>query len=166
MKFTVSGLTGTFASATLRPTTANVSGSQSNSGGTVSEVSDSNWTESGITFTNAPAIDGPALASLPSLCDDMHDCSISTGDTWMQNNLDGYAQWAKTHNSLLIVTFDEASSTSPNQIYTVFVGQHVKPGSYTEQINHYSVLRTVEDAYGLAALYNAASATPITDVWQ
>jgi hypothetical protein len=102
---------------------------------------------------------------VPDMCNDMHDCSVSTGDTWLRNNLDAYAQWAKTHNSLLIVTFDEDNFTSVNQIATVFVGQQVRPGPYSEQINHYSILRTIEDAYGLAPLNNAASATPITDIW-
>ncbi len=36
--------------------------------------------------------------------------AIKAGDNWLQTNLDGYAQWAKNHNSLLIITFDEDSS--------------------------------------------------------
>ncbi|WP_318552057.1 alkaline phosphatase family protein [Kitasatospora fiedleri] len=101
----------------------------------------------------------------PDMCNDMHDCAVGTGDTWLKNNLDGYAQWAKTHNSLLIATFDEDNFSSVNQIATVMVGEKVRPGAYAEQINHYSVLRTLEDAYGLAPLGSAAGATPITDVW-
>jgi acid phosphatase len=109
----------------------------------------------------------PAVSFVtPNMCNDMHDCSIGTGDTWLKNNLDAYAQWAKTHNSLLIVTFDEDSGTSTNKIFTAFVGQHVKVGTYSESINHYSILRTIEDAYGLAAIGGAASKSPITDVWQ
>lgn len=102
----------------------------------------------------------------PDMCNDMHDCSISTGNTWLKNNLDGYAQWAKTHNSLLIVTFDEDNSLSLNHIYTAFVGANVKVGSYSEKITHYTVLRTIETAYGLSALGGAANVSPITDVWQ
>jgi acid phosphatase len=133
-----------------------------------------------VDFTNVPAASNLTYASFPSnyttlptvafvspnLCSDMHDCSISTGDTWEQSHLDGYAQWAKTHNSLLIVTFDEDSGSSVNQIFTVFVGQHVKVGTYSEQINHYTLLRTIEDAYGLPHINNATTATPITDCWQ
>ncbi|HKS48540.1 MAG TPA: alkaline phosphatase family protein [Amycolatopsis sp.] len=98
----------------------------------------------------------------PNLCNDMHDCSIGTGDTWLKNNMDAYAQWAKTHNSLLIVTFDEDNGSSSNHIFTVFVGAHTQVGSFSNQINHYNVLSTVESAYGLSHL-NAASA--ITNVW-
>ncbi|MEY9930447.1 hypothetical protein ABH926_005094 [Catenulispora sp. GP43] len=102
---------------------------------------------------------------IPNLQDDMHDGTIQQGDTWLQNNLDGYAQWAKTHNSLLVVTWDEDDSSQSNQIPTIFYGAGVKAGQYSETINHYSVLRTIEDMYGLPYAGNAANATPITDVF-
>ena len=98
----------------------------------------------------------------PNMCNDMHDCSVGTGNAWLQSHLDGYAQWAKTHNSLLIVTFDEDNSLSLNHIHTTFAGAHVKVGSYSGKITHYSVLRTIESAYGLSALTSTA---PIIDVW-
>ena len=101
----------------------------------------------------------------PDMCDDMHDCSIATGNGRLQSHLDAYAQWAKTNNSLLIVTFDEDNSLSLNHIYTTFVGAHVKAGSYPEKITYYTVLRTIESAYGLSALGGAASVSPVTDVW-
>jgi hypothetical protein len=102
---------------------------------------------------------------IPNLEDDMHNGdpkrSIPVGDAWLRQNLDGYYQWAKTHNSLLIVAFDEgddksgyAGLTNPlsapttpyppidkhdqylrdveNRIVTIFAGAHVKPGSYAE----------------------------------
>jgi hypothetical protein len=103
---------------------------------------------------------------IPNLCDDMHDCGIGTGDTWLKNNLDAYKQWAMTHNSLLVVTFDEDDSSQNNRIPTIFTGQHVKPGNYPEHIDHYSVLRTLEDGFALPCTGNACTATPITDVWQ
>ncbi|WP_214322488.1 alkaline phosphatase family protein [Nonomuraea sediminis] len=103
---------------------------------------------------------------IPDMCDDMHDCSTKTGDTWLKNNLDAYAQWAKSHNSLLIQTFDEDNFTSVNKIFTTFVGAHVKAGYESSgQINHYTVLRTIEEMYGLPALGNAKNKSPITDVW-
>jgi acid phosphatase len=101
----------------------------------------------------------------PNMCNDMHDCSIATGNSWLQSHLDAYAQWAKTNNSLLIVTFDEDNSLSLNHIYTTFVGAHVKAGTYSEKITHYTVLRTIESAYGLSAIGGAASVSPVTDVW-
>jgi phospholipase C len=109
----------------------------------------------------------PTLAWVtPNLQDDMHDGSIQQGDAWLKKNIDGYVQWAKTHNSLLIITWDEDEDNGGNNgIPTIFAGARVKTGQFTEKINHYSVLRTLEDAYGLAALGSAAKATAVTDVW-
>lgn len=109
-------------------------------------------------YANLPSVSYVA----PNLCDDMHDCSVSTGDTWLKNNMDAYAQWAKANNSLLIVTFDEDDNTSGNHIYTAFVGAHTQIGSFSNQINHYNVLSTIESANGLAHLN---SAPEITNVW-
>jgi len=98
---------------------------------------------------------------IPNLNNDMHNGnpleSIPAGDAWLRQNLDGYYEWAKTHNSLLIVTFDENDDqdgytglTNPlvspdptyppvdrynqhlldvqNRIVTIFAGAHIKPG--------------------------------------
>jgi hypothetical protein len=104
---------------------------------------------------------------IPNLCSDMHDCSVSTGDTWIKNHLGAYATWAKTHNSLLVVTFDEDNRFSGNRIPTVLYGQPVTPGSSTSTTyNHYNVLRTLEDLAGTASHAGmAATATDITGIW-
>ncbi|MEU1821000.1 alkaline phosphatase family protein [Streptomyces abikoensis] len=103
---------------------------------------------------------------VPNMCSDMHDCSIGTGDTWLKNNLKSYADWAKTHNSLLLITFDEDNRLSGNRIPTVLYGQQVKPGSTSDTTyNHYDVLRTLETMYGLPHAGNAASGKDITGVW-
>lgn len=104
---------------------------------------------------------------VPNMCHDMHDCGVHNGDTWLADNLGAYADWARTHNSILIVTWDEAEDGSPtNQIPLIIAGQPVRPGSYAEPVDHYRLLRTVEEMYGLAPLGHAATASPITDVWQ
>ena len=36
--------------------------------------------------------------------------AVQKGDTWLSENLSGYAEWARTNNSLLIVTWDEDST--------------------------------------------------------
>jgi hypothetical protein len=107
---------------------------------------------------------------VPNQCNDMHNvprCSVSTGDTWARHHLDAYAQWAKTHNSLLIVTWDEDDTCSGchNQIATFFVGARINPGNYSERIDHYTVLRTIEAMYGLPGVGSAANRSAITDVF-
>jgi len=101
----------------------------------------------------------------PNMCHDMHDCSIATGDHWVKDQLDDYARWAVDHNSLLVVTFDENSGGASAPIASVLVGANVKPGVYSERMDHYTLLRTLEDAYGLAPLGNAADAAPLQTIW-
>lgn len=109
----------------------------------------------------------PALAFVvPNEQHDMHSGSVADGDTWLQQHIDPFARWAQSHNSLLVVTWDEDDGSVSNHIATIFVGAHVKPGHYDEAITHYDVLRTLEALDGLAFVGNSASAKTIADVWQ
>ncbi len=112
-------------------------------------------------FTTLPKVS----VVVPNLCNDMHDCSVSTGDTWLKNHLGTYATWAKAHNSLLLVTFDEDDRSASNRIPTLFYGAHVATGTYTEHITHYTVLRTLESLNGLGCTGNSCSVSPISDIW-
>ena len=102
---------------------------------------------------------------IPNLCDDMHDCPVATGDAWAHQHLPAYLDWAHTHNSLLIVTFDEDDDTAANHIPTVFAGPLVRPGDVANHIDHYTILRTIEDMYQLAPLGTAATTPPVTGIW-
>jgi phosphatidylinositol-3-phosphatase len=120
-------------------------------------------------FTSWPADDYARLPTvsfvIPNLCDDMHNCSVAAGDAWLRTHMSGYADWAMSHGSLLIVTWDEDDGSQANQIPTIFAGQLVRPGRYAEPITHYSVLATIETAYAVPRDGQAATARPITDVW-
>ncbi len=110
---------------------------------------------------------------VPDMDYDMHNISfpgdaaaIQRGDKWLKDNLEKYAEWAKTHDSLLIITFDEDDArTAENHIPTIFYGAHLKPGKYSEHINHYDVLHTLEVMYGLP-IATTQNAQTIEDVWK
>jgi hypothetical protein len=129
---------------------------------------------SNLTFANFPADYGrlPTVSFvIPNLCHDMHYCSRDSGDNWIRSNLGGYATWARSHNSLLIVTWDEDGTLlglggNGNKVPAIFYGAHVRPGTYSERTGHYGILRTVEDMYGLRHAGASATAAPITDVWK
>ena len=122
-----------------------------------------------LPFTNFPAGDFARLPTvsfvIPSLCHDMHDCSVAVGDAWLRSHLGGYTNWAMSHDSLLILTWDEDDNGARNHITTIFVGQQVRPGRYAETVTHYNVLATIEAAYGLPRDAQAAAAAPITSIW-
>ncbi|HEY7119011.1 MAG TPA: alkaline phosphatase family protein [Tepidisphaeraceae bacterium] len=113
-------------------------------------------------FTKLPTVS----FVVPNLDDDSHDGTLAASDSWLNAHISAYANWAKTHNSLLIVTYDEGDlADTTNHIPTIFYGANVKTGSYSDPINHYNVLRTMEDMYALPALNNAASAATIDYAW-
>lgn len=98
---------------------------------------------------------------VPNMCHDMHSCPISVGDRWASRHLPRYVRWARAHHSLLVVTFDEDDGTAANHIPTFLVGPMVKPGRVSQRVDHYNVLRTLEDMYGLPPLGLAARAHPL-----
>ena len=112
---------------------------------------------------------------IPNSVDDMHDSGIAPGDSWLMAHLDGYIQWAKTHNSLFILTSDENdadpnyNSNQPgengNNAMAVVVGAGITPGSAnTGNYDHYSTLRTLEDNFGLGHLGASAQASDLISV--
>lgn len=102
---------------------------------------------------------------IPNLCSDMHDCPVAAGDAWAKAHLAGYVAWARTHDSLLVVTFDEDDDTAANHIPTFLVGPMVLAGTSGQRTDHYRVLRTIEAMYGLAPLGEAAGTTPLAGIW-
>jgi phosphatidylinositol-3-phosphatase len=61
----------------------------------------------------------------PNLCNDMHDCSIATGDGWLKTEVPkilGSTAFTR-QKSLLVVTWDEDDFTSKNKVATIFVSR-------------------------------------------
>jgi acid phosphatase len=99
----------------------------------------------------------------PNMCNDMHDCPISTGDTWASKNLPNLIKWDQAHDGVLILTFDENDGSPGNQIPTILIG-NVNPGQFSQTVSHYNVLRTIEDVFGIKPTGSAATAKPIKGV--
>jgi hypothetical protein len=131
-----------------------------------------------VNFTNVPASAsmpftafsaGPQLPTVsfvvPNLDNDMHDGSVAQADTWLATHIAPYANWATANHGLLILTFDEDDTSERNQISTILYGADIRPGTYGEPINHYSVLSTVEQLYGLPKTGLAATTPPIASIW-
>jgi hypothetical protein len=132
------------------------------------------WTH----FTNVPQRLHHPLAALtsfdalptvtfivPNVDDDMHDGTTKEGDDWALAHLTPLLQWAARHDTLVVFTWDEGFDTV-NSIPTMFVGPMIRPGRYPERIDHYRVLRTLEDMYGLTPTGKAADVAPISGIWR
>ncbi len=108
----------------------------------------------------------PTVAFLiPDVDNDMHDGTIAQGDEWLATHVKPLLEWADAHDTLVVLTWDEGYDPD-NTIPTIFYGPMVKPGRYSQRIDHYNVLRTLEDAYGLAPTGKAAMVAPIAGCWR
>ena len=102
---------------------------------------------------------------VPNEQHDAHSNSAKMADDWLRQNLGAYAEWAQSHNSLLIVTFDEDGSTDSSRgdpyitgthrIPTIFYGAGVKAGAYEQRIDHVNVLATVLWLHGALGRFKA-----------
>jgi hypothetical protein len=106
-------------------------------------------------FTTLPTVS----LVIPNQVHDMHSASIHSADKWLRSHIGAYARWARSHNSLLVVTWDEGRGG--NHIPMIFYGARVKRKQFSQQVNHYSLLRTVEQMYHVASLGGAADSSPM-----
>jgi hypothetical protein len=101
----------------------------------------------------------------PNLCHDMHDCDVGTGDRFLSGLVAPLIRLLGKRG-LLIVTWDEGSSdagccrlASGGHVVTIVAGPaarlHARLATATD---HYSVLRTIEDLFGVERLGGAACA--------
>jgi len=120
-------------------------------------------------YRRFPPADAPALMWItPNMCHDMHDCSTRTGDAWLAKNLPPILAWDRSHDGLLIVTWDEAEpDAGGNRIPTILAGPMVRAGSRTDRpVDHYGVLRTIETIFGLSCIDRECRAKPIEGIWK
>jgi phospholipase C len=106
---------------------------------------------------------------VPDMNHDGHDTGVEFADRWLQSAfgpLLGDPRFMK--GMLFVVTFDESRRSGGNRIYTALYGDSVIAGSVSDHPwNHYSLLRTIEEAFGLGTLgLNDQSADPIRGIWR
>jgi phosphatidylinositol-3-phosphatase len=99
----------------------------------------------------------------PDLCDDTHDCAVRTGDRFLARVVPALLSALGPHG-FLVVTYDEGDSdrgccggSHGGHIATVLAGPDVRRAAeMTRSIDHYGVLASVEQAFGLPRLGSAA----------
>ena len=106
----------------------------------------------------------------PNLCNDMHDCSVATGDGFLKSFLPTILNSAAfKKDGLLFLTFDEGSSKvgGGGQVVTIVISPKGKAG-FTSNVayNHYSVLRTIETLWKMPCLADACKATAMRDMFR
>ncbi len=110
----------------------------------------------------------------PDLCNDAHNCGVDVTDAWLANMMSRLmpALNAQSDSWLIVLTWDEGQGNhsccglpaeAGGRVATVLVSPHVKNGFEDETpYSHYSILKTISDAWGLQYLGHAADdSTPL-----
>jgi hypothetical protein len=110
---------------------------------------------------------------VPNICHDMHSCSVYTGDVYLRSIVPRLLSELGP-SGILFITFDEGDTdrgccgvAKGGHIATMIAGPGARAGvTSMRPYDHYSLLRTIEDLWGLPRLGGAAlpSTLPMTDL--
>jgi phosphatidylinositol-3-phosphatase len=122
-----------------------------------------------VPLGSTPDISSQFTFITPNICDDMHDCSVATGEAWLSTELPKILN-SSTYSSgstAVFLTWDEDDGTAGNHVPTLVIAPSVAPGTASStSFNHYSMLRTTEEMLGISTfLGGAASATSMRDAF-
>ena len=101
----------------------------------------------------------------PNLCNDAHDCSLSTADNWLKMQIDPLIKSAQfQQDGLLIIVFDESGSDNTHgggRIAWVTVSAGAKRAYQSSTLyQHESTLRLSLSALGVTTFPNHAATAP------
>jgi len=107
-----------------------------------------------------PAQLRPFTFVTPNLCNDMHDCSVATGDRWLRDHVRPLLQ----AGAVVIITFDEGSTSvgGGGHVMTAIAGPGVARGAQDlHRFTHHGLLAGIERWFGVNLLHGAANARPL-----
>ncbi len=105
---------------------------------------------------------------VPNQYNDMHSnppsgTAVAAGDAFLHQFLPSILNSPAFADSAVFITWDEGyGGSGGGQVATIVLSQHMTPG-YRSSVgyNHYSILRTIEQAWKLPFLGQAAQAAPL-----
>jgi hypothetical protein len=100
----------------------------------------------------------------PNLCNDMHSCGVSTGDTWLKSWI-GAIVASKVYRAgatAIFLVWDESDDASaPNHVPLLVVAPSVRRGTQpTQSFDHYSLLKTTLLLLGVKSAPGSAATAP------
>jgi phosphatidylinositol-3-phosphatase len=114
-----------------------------------------------VPLSSTPNVTAKFTFVTPNLCNDMHDCSVTTGDSWLSTFLPKILS-SSTYTAggtAIFITWDEDNGSSGNHVPTLVISPYTRAGATDgATLRHYSLLRTTEDMLGLGCLANSCSA--------
>jgi len=103
---------------------------------------------------------------VPNMTNDMHDGTIAEGDAFLRAFVPRITASAAFAHSLLLITWDEGSTSigGGGHVATLIISPSVRAGRRSSVSHtHYSILRTIEDAWGLGCLGHSCAANDLRE---
>jgi hypothetical protein len=114
---------------------------------------------------NVPLSDPPDLSArftftTPNLIHDMHDGTVSDGDTWLSTFMPSVLASAEyaAGRAAVFVTWDEDNLLSDNHVPTLVIAPTVAPGAQVAaRLDHYAMLRATQEMLNVTPLLGSAA---------
>jgi acid phosphatase len=106
---------------------------------------------------------------VPNLTNDMHNGSIAQGDAFLKSFVPKITNSAAFANSLLVITWDEGTTNlgGGGHVATLVISPRTPIGRRsTIAHNHYSLLRTIENAWGLGCMNRTCGANDLREFFR
>ncbi len=107
---------------------------------------------------------------VPNTCNDMHDCPEQVGDKFLKTFLGRLLDSPSfQQGGVLFITFDESDEyhSTDSLVPLIVVSNQVRAGfRSTTPHDHYSLLRTIEDAWKLGCLAQTCKANNLAEFFQ
>lgn len=122
------------------------------------QVSNGTQCDDVVPFTRFDPNRLPAFSFVtPNMCNDMHDCSSGAGDSWLGSHVPSMLAAGAT----VLVTWDTGDPSRERgggRVATILAGPGIGRARVAATLDHYSILASVEAAFGLPRLRAARSA--------
>lgn len=101
----------------------------------------------------------------PGLCHNGHDCAVDIAGTWLDGQVSRIVSSdAWRSDGILFIVWDEGDGGDGNLVPLIVLTKDATATRIETQYDHYSLLATIEDVFGLPRLGAAATARPLTQL--
>jgi phosphatidylinositol-3-phosphatase len=105
---------------------------------------------------------------VPNMCNDMHDCPVATGDAFLRSFVPRITDSPAFADSVLFITWDEGTGDAGGggHVATIVVSPLARSGFASRvEHTHYSLLRTIQAAWGLGCLEHSCAANDLRELF-
>jgi hypothetical protein len=101
----------------------------------------------------------------PGLCHDGHDCAVDVAGAWLDGLVSRIVSSdAWRSRGMLFIVWDEGDGGDSNLVPLIVLTKDATATRIETQYDHYSLLATIEDMFGLPRLGAAGTALPIAPI--